>query len=547
MVAVLLAGCAATPPEDDAGTGTPGGGAERVAEARAAAEAGEYAYALELLMEALADSDDPAVARQAAQLAIAMNDPGTAERAAARWLELEPDSRQAAQVAVVAALQQGRSEAAAELLYERLIETASDRERAWVAATALLAEADAPDAARAALADAVGRVDAPAPGLRDYLESRLLARLDRLDEAWTLAQAARAASPGYERAMWAARLAQRRDDSEAALENFRRARAHRPADRVAAIGLVQVLQSLDRPGQALAVLDDLPVDAELLYTRGLLEQELGRMAEAGATWQRLASLEGEAAGPRHAWLTGLLAELLRMREQAVAWYQRVDGELAPRADLRRAILLGDMGRLDAARRVLADLRLGADPGMRERSWLVEGGLLVEAGAYDDAIELYSESLTKLPGSSELLYARAMAAVQADQLPLAEQDLRAMIQNDPENALALNALGYTLADMTDRHREALRLIETALALDPDNPAILDSMGWVLYRLGRSEAALPYLQRAARADPHPEIVAHLIEVLWVLERRDEANEWIARYGDEHAGEPVFDATLKRLGVE
>jgi tetratricopeptide (TPR) repeat protein len=174
-------------------------------------------------------------------------------------------------------------------------------------------------------------------------------------------------------------------------------------------------------------------------------------------------------------------------------------------------------------------------------------LLVEAGAYDDAIELYSESLTKLPGSSELLYARAMAAVQADQLPLAEQDLRAMIQNDPENALALNALGYTLADMTDRHREALRLIETALALDPDNPAILDSMGWVLYRLGRSEAALPYLQRAARADPHPEIVAHLIEVLWVLERRDEANEWIARYGDEHAGEPVFDATLKRLGVE
>jgi tetratricopeptide (TPR) repeat protein len=308
-----------------------------------------------------------------------------------------------------------------------------------------------------------------------------------------------------------------------------------------------VLQALNRPEDALSVLEEMPDDAELLYTRGVLQQELGRLAEAGATWQRLATLEGEAAGPRHAWLTGLLAELLEMPGRAVEWYRRVDGELEPRADLRRAIMLGELERLDQARRVLADVRLGTDPELREQAWLIEGGLLFEAGAYADAIDLYSESLTQLPGSTELLYARAMAAVRAEQLPLAEQDLRAIIQNDPDNAIALNALGYTLADLTDRHREALRLIETALALDPDNPAILDSMGWVLYRLGRSEAALPYLQRAAREDPHPEIVAHLIEVLWVLERREEANEWIARYADEHVGEPVFDETLKRLDIE
>jgi Flp pilus assembly protein TadD len=86
----------------------------------------------------------------------------------------------------------------------------------------------------------------------------------------------------------------------------------------------------------------------------------------------------------------------------------------------------------------------------------------------------------------------MAAVNEDQLALAEQDLRTIIQGDPENAVALNALGYTLSDTTDRQREALRLIETALALEPENPAILDSMGWVLYKLGRAEEGLPYLR-------------------------------------------------------
>jgi tetratricopeptide (TPR) repeat protein len=295
------------------------------------------------------------------------------------------------------------------------------------------------------------------------------------------------------------------------------------------------------------VLDDLPADAELLYTRGLLQQELERLAEAGATWQRLATLEGEAAGPRHAWLTALLAELLEMRDEAVTWYGRVEGEFATRANLRRAIVLGDLGRLDEARGLLSQVRQGADAEFAEQSWLIEGRLLADAGAHDRAIDVYSEALTELPSSVDLLYARAMAAVEAGQLPLAEQDLRAIIQSDPDNAVALNALGYTLADRTDRYGEALRLIETALTLSPDNPAILDSMGWVLYRLGRPEAALPYLRRAAEADPHPEIVAHLVEVLWVLDRRGEAREWASRYGDEHAGEAVFDATLERLGIE
>jgi Flp pilus assembly protein TadD len=183
----------------------------------------------------------------------------------------------------------------------------------------------------------------------------------------------------------------------------------------------------------------------------------------------------------------------------------------------------------------------------EQTWLIEGQILTDSGHLDRAVALYSDALAELPDSIELLYARAMVAVRAEQLELAEQDLRTIIQRDPENPIALNALGYTLSDRTDRQREALRLIERALALDPENAAILDSMGWVLYRLGQPEAALEWLQKAAEAEAHPEIVAHLVEVLWQLARRDEAMQWVERHRDQFSGEDVFVDTLRRLEIE
>ena len=138
----------------------------------------------------------------------------------------------------------------------------------------------------------------------------------------------------------------------------------------------------------------------------------------------------------------------------------------------------------------------------------------------------------------------MTAVRTDRIDLAEQDLRTLIQRDPDNALALNALGYTLSDRTDRQREAYRLIERALALDPDNPAILDSMGWVLYKLERPEQALPYLERAVDGDFNPEIVAHLVDVLWTLERFEEARDWIERGESAFPDDAVFRATVDRI---
>jgi tetratricopeptide (TPR) repeat protein len=130
----------------------------------------------------------------------------------------------------------------------------------------------------------------------------------------------------------------------------------------------------------------------------------------------------------------------------------------------------------------------------------------------------------VPGDKDLLYARALLAEKLDMFDLTERDLREILKTDPKNANALNALGYTLTDRTTRFQEALDLLRQAIALKPDDAFILDSMGWLQYRLGNNVEAVKYLKRALEIRNDAEIAAHLGEVLWVMGNRQEAeNIW------------------------
>lgn len=137
-----------------------------------------------------------------------------------------------------------------------------------------------------------------------------------------------------------------------------------------------------------------------------------------------------------------------------------------------------------------------------------------------ALAILHSALQHYPDNSDLLYFHALMAEQNDDIPQAERDLRLILQHDPLNAAALNALGYILTDRTDRHEEAYIYIKDALQLEPDNPAILDSKGWVLFHLGRNEEALHYLQRSYEAMKDDEVAAHLIKVLQALGLEAEA---------------------------
>lgn len=148
---------------------------------------------------------------------------------------------------------------------------------------------------------------------------------------------------------------------------------------------------------------------------------------------------------------------------------------------------------------------------------------------DDAageLDAFERGLAAYPDDGALLYARGLAWERRDDVARAEADLRKILVAEPENVAALNALGYTLADRTTRYKEALALIDRARTADPDNPAIVDSYGWVLYRMGRTKEALVQLRRAWALVKDPEIAAHVGEVLWVSGKQDEAR----RYFDE-----------------
>nr|WP_245960741.1 tetratricopeptide repeat protein [Wenzhouxiangella sediminis] len=248
----------------------------------------------------------------------------------------------------------------------------------------------------------------------------------------------------------------------------------------------------------------------------------------------------------HVFLVAQLAELVGRDEAALEFYELVDDPARlQEAKLRRAVILGRLGRISDGRSLLAELREDDEEGLALDTWLIEAEMLRSNGRPAEAVSLLAKPLADNPGSTDLLYARALSAASAGNVDLAEQDLRRIIQMEGGNAMALNALGYTLTDQTDRHQEAYRLIQRALELDPDDPATLDSMGWVLYRLGRGEEAVDYLRRALEGDENPEIMAHLIEVLDHIGRNEEAGELAARAISDYPEDEYLRETLERLG--
>ena len=153
---------------------------------------------------------------------------------------------------------------------------------------------------------------------------------------------------------------------------------------------------------------------------------------------------------------------------------------------------------------------------------MEAQLLADRGQEREALGFLDSILGREPENVELLFYRAMTGQRFGQLDILEADLRKVIELDPRNADALNALGYTLADQTNRHEEALKLIEKALEIRPHEAAFIDSLGWVQYRLNNFEIALTHLRLAFDIFRNDEIAAHLGEVLWVVGDRTEANQ-------------------------
>jgi tetratricopeptide (TPR) repeat protein len=261
-------------------------------------------------------------------------------------------------------------------------------------------------------------------------------------------------------------------------------------------------------------------DSQASYAVGLLSLQLEDYADAQIAFSK--ALKQGYREPTALYLgLGQAAEGLQHYDEAIGWYQKVDQGDWVRAQLKIATLIARQQGLAAGREYLQRIEpRSTDDSIQMVQ--VEAQLLRDAKEWKQTYEMLSEAVAKYPDSYELLYDRAMAAERIDKLDVLEADLRKVIKMKPDYAHAYNALGYTLVEKTNRLVEAKDLIEKAYKLAPDDPFIMDSLGWVNFRMGQVGEALKHLQTAYSAKPDPEIAAHLGEVLWSNGKHDEAQK-------------------------
>jgi tetratricopeptide (TPR) repeat protein len=311
----------------------------------------------------------------------------------------------------------------------------------------------------------------------------------------------------------------------------------------------RTLVELSQPEAALEQFIELyerkPDNSDYIFSVGVLHMELEQMDKAKLYLSKLV-YDTEKHNEADYYL-GAIAEEEKELDLALEHYQRVDGERLADAQVRIAKIFSDRGDLNRARETLQQLRIN-HPRLLLKSYMVEAELLREAQAFQMAHDVYSKALALDENNPDLLYARGLNAADLKRVDLLEKDLRKILAAQPEHADALNALGYTLADQTERFDEAKSYIEKALTLKPDNPAILDSMGWVEYRLGNLETALGYLEKAAEISPNEaEISSHLGEVLWIMGKKQRALKVWNEAEKSNPDNRFIKPTMSRLGAQ
>jgi tetratricopeptide (TPR) repeat protein len=563
MAACLLAACAATPTSQDQGV------EQVVADRPQSAEAtdreptdeevmyrvfaGEYLGAEGDLqgavgeyLEAAVRSDDPQIARRATRVAFAAEAWQEAAMAADRWALLDPESVAAHESAAVAMLNIG-DYLGAEFQVMQILDLMDDSTDGWLLVSGLLARAADPVRADAVLEHILAQREGASAGDVFYARSQLAVQSRQLEKAFELARQAVEQDPERVQFLaWAARLALNLDLPETALEYIGRAWRLDPANHDLALAYADLLARTGDREAAREVMRNMQQTPDVMFSRIMFEIVAAERSAAIALFEEFDVMTFPDAQEK-AFYQAQAAEALGFDQEAIAFYGQVtSGEQALAAAIRRAELMAELGDRAAARRALAELRQQPGSLAREESWLAEARILRQAGELDEAFRVLETAVTEMPQSVPILYTRALLAAELGWVDVAEQDLRVVIARQPENAAALNALGYTLADQTERYEEAEALIRQAYILQPHEPSIIDSMGWIAYRQGRIEEAADFLRRAWKLDQNPEIAAHLGEVLWVSGKQEEAvRVWREAQAIDNDN-PVLLETLERLQI-
>jgi tetratricopeptide (TPR) repeat protein len=517
-----------------------------------ALQRGEPALAARAYYEAARDAQDATLARRATEVALFARQRGLAMEAAQLWQKLDPSSDRARQMVTMLgqpgmsgdlrgdlervladAAANGKTLGEAFLQINRALSGQTDKTATYRLITDLAKPY--PGVAEAHFAVALAGYNT---GLTDL--EILAASMREIDRALEL-------KPDWERAVLVKADLLAKSSPESAIRYLTAFLAEAPASRAAGGALAQLYVEQKRYADARAVfqrlLDADPADRELQYAVAAISVQLKDYPTAERLFQELKGAGFGEPGVVAFYLAEIAEETHRYDDALARYGEVTDGDRAWPAKLRAAAVMGKQGKVKEARQYLAAL----DPEDREQEIQVkqaEAQLLEDAHDYQGAYQVLNTALAGEPDSAELLYDVAMVAEKLNRLDEVESRLKRVIELKPGNAQALNALGYTLVDRTQRTAEGLQLIEKAHALAPEDPFILDSMGWAHFRMGNFEESEKFLRRALAERPDPEIAAHLGEVLWAKGERGRAQEVWQSQLKETPDNPVLLNTVRRL---
>ena len=513
-----------------------------------AAYENEWSTALAQGQAAASATDDPRVARIATILAVQNNNFAEGAKLAERWLKLEPQAQDGLDLLIISLVSQGQVDAALEHLdgADKLDATAVDASVRWLAGL-LIRQPNG--AAAVELMDAI--IKRHQESAQALLSSAYVADTFAVhDTAQLWLTQALLLQPGWEPAAQIKvgilerqnKIAERSQFVSEFVQSYPRSTQMRVIYAVDLARQEQFDLALEQLEKVLKV--DARNEQALTYA-AMVSQQIKETKAAKKYYRRL--LEVVPDNETAAWQLAELAIEEGDYRSAEQYFEKVvsdDNYLA--AQLRVATTRVHTESVDAAIDVLRNLEPATEQEYVDVA-LTRHYILLQAHREDEALGYINETLLYVPEDAELLYARAGAAAEIGEIEIAEEDYRLLLAMSPDDPDILNALGYTLADRTDRFAEALELIERALDLAPDSANIIDSFGWVKYKLGDLEQARRSLEKAYSMSKQPEIGIHLAEVLWKQSKNQAAVELFAEIATEHSDHPLLLSTLSRLGVQ
>lgn len=505
----------------------------------------ELAYKHQLKSADLAN--DVVAAERAAKIALHREDQVGAQEAVKRWVELDEKSARAKQMAVMLYVRSGDVEAALRHLKLLVKLHEKDGQDGFIQAVVAVASGKNNDLALKLMQSLVQ--DYKSSANARYAVALIAVMAKKLDVAENEIRQTISIDPEMEKAhVLLGRIYAERGEEVGAMSAMQQALQQIPKSKALHTAYARLLIDLNKPKLAYQQFQQLkkltPDDIDVQFSLGILALDLKKYQQAKSHFSGI--LKSQKRTEDANFYMGRVAEMEEKTDEALEWYGKVrGGKYLFNAQARMAGLVAEKESLAKARAMLAGMRTR----MPKRSidiYILEGDILRKHSTHAKVVELFDAALKEHQGDIDLLYARALSASALGRVDILERDIGLILKQEPNHADALNALGYTLADQTERYQEAHHYIMKALALKPDSPAVLDSMGWVQYRLGNNKEALDYLQRAFKIVQDVEIAAHLGELLWVTGKKQEAQKIIQEALKKHPDNEYLLKTVKRLGI-